>query len=79
MADSAIGSLPSASVINTSDLFVLEQNGVAMKLLGSLLTQFVDRNVVTVTVTEVEPTQAYTCTYDSETGALTIGVPRGSL
>lgn len=37
MADKAIGSLPAASVVNSDDLLVMEQDGVAKKLTGDVL------------------------------------------
>lgn len=77
MADSTIGSLPAASEITSQDLFVLEQNGEAKKLLGSILEDYVDRNIVDVTVTSVAPTSSPTVSYDSSTGALVLGIPRG--
>lgn len=77
MADSTIGSLPAASEITSQDLFVLEQNGEAKKLLGSILEDYVDRNIVDVTVTSVAPTANPTVSYDSSTGALVLGIPRG--
>lgn len=77
MADSTIGSLPSASEILNEDLFVLEQNGEAKKLLGSILADYLDRNILSVTVTSVAATVAPTASYNSETGALTLGIPRG--
>ena len=77
MADSTIGSLPAASEITAQDLFVLEQNGVAKKLLGELLTSFINRNIVNVSVSSISPTLNPTTSYDSETGALSIGIPRG--
>lgn len=77
MADSTIGSLPAASEITSQDLFVLEQNGVAKRLLGSILENYINRNIVSVSVTSIEPTAEPTTTYDSETGALVLGIPRG--
>ena len=50
MADKAIGDLPQAESILDTDLFVLQQGGVAKKLLGSLLKAFVTVNVVSVSV-----------------------------
>lgn len=77
MADSTIGSLPAANEITTQDLFVLEQNGVAKKLLGELLTAFINRNILNVSVTSISPTLNPTTSYDAETGALALGIPRG--
>ena len=78
MADSTIGNLPAASEITANDLFVLEQNGEAKKLLGSILEDYLNRNILAVTVTSVAPTANPTASYDSETGALTLGIPRGA-
>lgn len=77
MADSTIGSLPAASEITSQDLFVLEQNGEAKKLLGSILEDYLNRDIMNVTVTSVAPTANPTVSYDSSTGALTLGIPRG--
>lgn len=77
MADSAIGSLPAVQIMQNADLLVLEQNGEAMKLSGELLASFIDRNITTVTVVERQATQTYTASYNANTGALTIGIPRG--
>ena len=77
MADSAIGSLPEVQVMQTADLFVLEQNGEAKKLSGELLSSFIDRQITSVTVVERAATATYTASYNSNTGALTLGIPRG--
>lgn len=77
MADSTIGSLPATEIMQNADLFVLEQNGIAKKLTGALLSSFIDRQITTVTVVERAATEDYTCSYNPNTGALTIGVPRG--
>ena len=77
MADATIGSLPAASEITSQDLFVLEQNGEAKKLLGSILEDYVDRNIVNVTVNSVAPTANPTVSYDASTGTLVLGLPRG--
>ena len=77
MADSAIGSLPAVQIMQAADLFVLEQNGEAMKLSGELLSSFIDRQITSVTVVEREATATYTASYNSDTGALTLGIPRG--
>lgn len=78
MADSTIGNLPAASEITANDLFVLEQNGAAKKLLGSILENYINRNILNVTVTSIAPTANPTASYDSATGALTLGIPRGA-
>lgn len=77
MADSAIGSLPAVQLMQAADLFVLEQNGEAMKLSGELLSSFIDRQITSVTVVERAATDTYTASYNSDTGALTLGIPRG--
>ncbi len=77
MADATIGSLPAASEITGQDLFVLEQNGTAKKLLGAILESYINRNIVSITVTSVAATADPTASYNSETGALTLGIPRG--
>ena len=77
MADSAIGSLPAVQLMQAADLFVLEQNGEAKKLSGELLSSFIDRQITSVTVVERAATATYTASYNSNTGALTLGIPRG--
>ena len=77
MADSTIGNLPAASEITARDYFVLEQNGEAKKLLGSILTEFLNRNILDVQVSSVSPTSEPTASYNSETGTLLLGIPRG--
>lgn len=77
MADSAIGSLPAVQIMQNADLFVLEQNGEAKKLSGELLASFIDRQITSVTVVERPATATYTASYNQNTGALTLGIPRG--
>lgn len=80
MADSAIGSLPAVQVMQNADLFVLEQNGVAMKLSGELLASFIDRQITVVEVKEAAATADYDSNYIAEgpdAGKLTIWIPRG--
>lgn len=78
MADKAIGDLPQASVINANDLLLLEQGGEAKNIPGSLLTAFIDRHVVGVTVNIVPSTQAGGGSYNTETGMLTLNIPEGN-
>lgn len=78
MADSTIGSLPAASEITSQDLFVLEQNGEAKKLLGSILENYLNRNILNVSVTSVAATENPTVTFDAATGTLNLGLPRGA-
>lgn len=77
MADKTVGDLPQALVINSNDLFLLEQGNEAKYILASLLTAFVDRNIVTVTVNIVPSTQTGGGSYNAQTGALTLNIPRG--
>ena len=78
MADSPIGSLIAAQQIENADLFVLEQSGVAKKLSGALLTEFINRNIVNVEVRELEAGNPLDYDYDSITGRLRIWIPRGN-
>lgn len=80
MADSAIGSLPAIQIMQAADLFVLEQNGQAMKLSGELLASFINRQIVAVEVKEAAATADYDSDYTAEgpnAGKLTIWIPRG--
>lgn len=77
MADSTIGSLPAIEIMQNADLFVLEQNGTAKKMSGEQLSAYIDRQIVSVNVVERAATQDYTESYNSNTGALVIGIPRG--
>lgn len=79
MADSAISDLTQAPLIQQQDLFVLEQNGEAKKLLGSQLTEFVNREIAHITIETLEPDQpASVRSYEQSTYTLTIGIPRGA-
>lgn len=78
MADRTIGDLPAVSVINPGDLLLVEQNGEAMSLTGELLTQFIDRSMVGVTVNIVPSTQQGGGSYNTQTGVLTLNIPKGT-
>lgn len=78
MADKAISSLTLAEIINGADLFVLEQNGEAKALSGAKLTEFIDRQVLDVTVYDLSYTTKPTCNYDRITGKLSLGIPKGN-
>lgn len=78
MADSPIGSLAAVEQIYDADLFVLEQNGEAMKLSGAKLTDFIDRQVMDITVHELSTTATPTAVYDRITGKLDLGIPKGN-
>lgn len=78
MADKYINVLPQATYISDSDLFLLEQGGTSKKLLGSLLREYIDRNIVTITVNTVASTEpAEVVSYDQVTGALELNLPKG--
>lgn len=65
-------------MINGADLFVLEQNGTAKKLTGASLTEYVNRNVVSVTIHALSASATPTADFDRITGQLSLGVPRGN-
>lgn len=78
MADKYISALNAAENIDGNDLFVLEQSGEAKKLLGSLLTQYVTRNIMDISIITVSSTTpAYVDSYDHTTGELTLALPKG--
>lgn len=78
MADKTISELTQATQITNEDMFVLQQNGEAKKLLGMTLLDFVTLSVVNVTVTTLPAGSQATATYDKTTGTLALGIPQGS-
>lgn len=78
MADKTISELTQATQITNDDMFVLQQNGEAKKLLGMTLLDFVTLSVVNVTVTTLPAGSQATATYDKTTGTLALGIPQGS-
>ena len=78
MADKTISELTQATQITNEDMFVLQQNGEAKKLLGMTLLDFVTLSVVNVTVTTLPAGSQATATYDRSTGTLALGIPQGS-
>lgn len=78
MADKTISELTQATQITNEDMFVLQQNGEAKKLLGMTLLDFVTLSVVSVTVTTLPAGSQATATYDKTTGTLALGIPQGS-
>lgn len=78
MADKTISELTQATQITNDDMFVLQQNGEAKKLLGMTLLDFVTLSVVSVTVTTLPAGSQATATYDKTTGTLALGIPQGS-
>lgn len=77
MADKTISELTQATQITNEDMFVLQQNGEAKKLLGMTLLDFVTLSVVKVTVTTLPAGSQATATYDKSTGTLALGIPQG--
>ena len=77
MADKTISELTQATQITNDDMFVLQQNGEAKKLLGMTLLDFVTLSVVKVTVTTLPAGSSATATYDKSTGTLALGIPQG--
>ena len=78
MADKTISELTQATQITNEDMFVLQQNGEAKKLLGMTLLDFVTLSVVNVTVTTLPAGSQATAAYDKTTGTLALGIPQGS-
>ena len=78
MANSPIRLLPAATEIMGIDLFVLEQGGVAKKLSGAKLTEFIDRQIMDVKVHDLSANSEPTAEYDRITGKLQIGIPKGN-
>ncbi len=77
MADKAITDLTQATQITDDDLFVLEQGGMAKKLKGETLLDFVTLSVVKVTVATLPAGSDATAAYDKSTGTLALGIPKG--
>lgn len=84
MADSTINSLPRVQDLGSGqpdiqddDLFVLEQNNVAMSVSGKQITQFVNREVQTYDGQIVASDAAGGASYDSTTKTLTLILPHG--
>lgn len=73
-----ISQLPLAEEILPVDLLVLEQNGTAKKLEGSTFTRFIDRNIVSVSVYQLDYGVRPTAEYDPVTGKLKLGIPAGN-
>lgn len=78
MADAMIGSLSLATSIGDDDLFVLQQGNLAKRLRGETLTNYIDRNIISVTVTQLPSTASPTASYNRVTGRLTLGLPKGT-
>lgn len=78
MADKTIGDLPQAESISDTDLFVLQQSGVAKKLLGSLLKAFVTVNVVSVSVETLPAGSQASSVYNEATKTLVLKIPAGA-
>ena len=77
MEDKRIQDLTAASEINDNDYFVLEQGGEAMKLMGELLKDYINRNILSVTVSQLPAGSQPTVSFNTQTGALSLGIPKG--
>lgn len=77
MEDKRIQDLTAASEINDNDYFVLEQGGEAMKLMGELLKGYINRNIMSVTVSQLPAGSQPTVSFNTQTGALSLGIPKG--
>lgn len=75
--DKRIQDLTAASEINDNDYFVLEQDGEAMKLMGELLKDYINRNIMSVTVSQLPAGSQPTVSFNTQTGALSLGIPKG--
>ena len=77
MAESTIGELPQIEHIETNDLLLVEQNGIAKKILGEQFTDFVNRLVFDVDVQYVDTVAEESSSFDDQTGLLTLKIKRG--
>lgn len=73
-----ISELPLAEEVRDVDLVVIEQDGTAKKLEGVSLTRFIDRNIVNMSVVDLEYGVPPTAEYDKVTGKLKLGIPKGN-
>lgn len=85
MADIALSDLSNIGTnaagqpdILDADLFLAQHNDAAVNVTGAQIKAFIDRNVLSVTVTYIAPTATGTASYDPLTGALTLGIPKGN-
>lgn len=77
MADRLISELIQATEVTDSDLFVLQQGGMAKKLSGSTLKDYVVLDVVSAEAQTLPAGSEATANYDQANKALKIGVPTG--
>lgn len=77
MADKAISDLTQATQLGDNDLFVLEQNGTAKKMLMALWKDYISRNVVSASATQLPAGSQPTATFNPANGALSLGIPKG--
>lgn len=78
MADKYLSDLPAATQINNSDSMLLDQGDVPKKVSGQILKNYIDRNILTISVETVASTSpAAVKSYNSATGALVLQIPQG--
>lgn len=78
MADRTVRELPVVNTIGPTDVFLVDQGGQAKQVPGSLLTQYIDRNIVGVEIHSIAADQDAYGVYDQATGHLQLYIPRGS-
>lgn len=78
MADRTVRELPVATSIGSTDVFLVDQGGQAMQVPGSLLTQYIDRNIVGVEIHAIAADQDAYGVFNQATGQLQLYIPRGS-
>lgn len=78
MADQYITDLPAAVSIQDTDALLVDQNSVAKMITGMLLKNYINRNILTISVETVASTSsAAVKSYNSATGALVLQIPQG--
>lgn len=78
MADRTVRELPAANAIGPTDVFLVDQGGQAKQVPGSLLTQYIDRNIVGVEIHSIAADQDAYGVFNQATGQLQLYIPRGS-
>ncbi len=73
--ESKIHELPAASGLGNLDLIPIEQNGLAKKLQGADLLQYIDTNILSASTTVIPPDQDPSAVYDPVSGALVFYLP----
>ena len=78
MADRYITDLPAATSIQDSDALLVDQSSVARMITGSLLKNYINRNILSITVnTGASTDPARVVSYNAQSGALVLEIPKG--